>query len=68
MPGVLNTTRPASFFVHCGRCEAVQRTRATIVMNAAPDRNIIDRFLLAAGGFEARLRSVRDGDWARPTP
>lgn len=29
---------------------------------------IIDRFLLAAAGFEARLRTVRAGDWARPTP
>jgi uncharacterized protein (TIGR03086 family) len=29
---------------------------------------IIDRFRLAAAGFEARLRIVRAGDWARPTP
>ena len=29
---------------------------------------IIDRFVLAAAGFEARLRAVRPGDWARPTP
>jgi uncharacterized protein (TIGR03086 family) len=28
----------------------------------------IDRFLLAAGGFGKRLRRVRAGDWARPTP
>jgi len=29
---------------------------------------IIDRFLLACTGFEARLRAVRAGDWHRPTP
>lgn len=29
---------------------------------------IIDRFLLACAGFEARLRVVRDDDWDRPTP
>lgn len=29
---------------------------------------IIDRYLHAAGGFEARLRDVDAGAWARPTP